>query len=596
MFGIGMIIPIIVLLVIVLGGGATVIMKKKQNADGTSRFFSSLTEKLSMAVRRFPVSIVCVMGFAILLFEAINGEFDDIPYKLWFFFSCGAVIGITATLCAEDFFNRIKTYGAVLLALALWGVYCLLLPAQPDDIQISKGIEIVALGILFCAAMFFIPFLKKNTDRQFWNFATQTLSQLAFACIFGAIIFGGLSLAVFALDNLFNTPINGKVYGNLAAVCFALFAPVYFLANIPSKEAKHSDELFYTKIQKILALYVLTPILAIYALILYAYLCKIIAVWELPNGWVSWLVSALALGGLLVITLLFPVREQERNKVVQFISRWFGLLILPLLALMTIGITRRIGDYGITIHRGYVLLANLWFYGIYVYLFISQSRHIKWILISLVGVALVTSMSAWGVAEFTKKSLTREVAAVLNKQISTEEARAQFAQMTQSEKDRMRSALEYLHRNFGKESVQPFFADSVSDGYWSWLSELGLSEAFVEPSEWISYYAKDDKVWNVEGYNAFTKIDYVNYKRADDANYSFENDTIKITLNNRTFSLPAREIALKYATTDKSLRDKQEWRVQENDYTIVIRYFRGNYYPAKDSVDIGSLDGYLFYK
>ncbi len=592
-------IVMIILFVIVLGGGGAAVIKKKQGAESSNRFFVSLTEKLSIVAKRFPISIILFVGFAVLIFVAINADFDDVPHKLWFFFSVGAVLSILITLFAEDFFDTLKTCASVIAVLVLWGVYCLLLPAQADDIQTGKWIEIFVLGNSFCIALLFIPFLKRNTDRAFWNFSTQTLSQLAFACIFGAIIFGGLSLAVFALQSLFNITIESKVYGNLAVVCFVLFTPIYFLANIPSKEAKHSSEIFYTKMQKILALYILAPILAIYAVILYVYLFKIIAVWELPNGFVSWLVSALALGGLLVIALLSPVREQEHNKVVNFISRWFGLLIMPLLLLMTIGIFRRIDDYGITINRGYVLLANLWFYGIYIYLFISQSRHIKWILISLVGVALVTSMSAWGVAEVTKNSLTHEVAAVLNKQMSIEEAQAKFAQMTQSEKDRMKSALEYLHRNFGKESVQPFFSDTISDNYWNWLSALGLRDALEEQSEWISYNAKRDKGWNIDRYTMFTEIEYAKYYRSyadDSTKYALENNTIKITRNNRTFSLPIREIVLKYKAADKSVRDKQEWRIQGNDYTIIIRSFNGNYYPVKDSVALDNLDGFLFYK
>lgn len=587
---------ILILVVITIVASTTVVMKRKQNSGGTNRFFSvsSMADKLLLLVKRFPISLLLVIGLAVLFFVAINTDFDDVPYQLWIFFSIGAFLSVLATLFTEDFFNYLKTYGVALLVTLLWGVYCYLLPEKDDELLIGKGIEIFIIGGTAFFAMAFISFLKKNKDRAFWNFATQLFFQVVLACVFGGILFGGLSLALVALDQLFSISIEEEVYGNLAVVCLVLFSPVYFLANIPNKSAKYNDEIFYTKIQKILSLYILTPILAVYVVILYAYLFKIIITWELPDGWVSWLVSALAFGGLLVITLLYPVHQQEKNKLVSFLSRWFGLLILPLLALMTVGIFRRIGDYGITINRGYILLLNLWFYAIYIYLFFSKSLHIKWILISFSLVALLASVNSWGIAHITKKSLTKEVSAVLNKQVSSEEAKVLLAGMTQSEKERMKSALEYLNRNFGKESVQPFFTDSVSANSWSFLSELGLSEILEEESKWFYYQSKQEKKWSIEGYHTFTRINYSHYGRDDDD--FLKNDTIEIMDDNRTIAIPMREIILSYLATEEKIRNEQTWIVQGQDYKVLIRNFSGNYYPAKDSIAILELDGYLLYK
>ncbi len=295
----------------------------------------------------------------------------------------------------------------------LWGIYCSFFPnkGEWDDGQnnIEKLIELIVFSVTAFLSIFFISFLKKNSDRSFWDFTTKTFFQLALACVFGGVLFGGFSLAFFAAGELFNVDFSERAFAYLAVCCFVLFSPIYFFANIPDKAGKHSNEIAYNKVQKILALYIFTPILAVYAAILYAYLFKIIVTWQLPNGLVSWLVSMLSLGGLLVITFLFPVREQNESKAVAFLSRWFGVLILPLLVLMSVGIFRRIGDYGITINRFYVLLLNLWFYGIYVYLFISKAKHIKWILISPVLVALVFSFGFWSAANITKSMLTSEV-------------------------------------------------------------------------------------------------------------------------------------------------------------------------------------------
>ncbi|MDL2231396.1 DUF4153 domain-containing protein [Porphyromonadaceae bacterium OttesenSCG-928-L07] len=582
---------LLILILIILPGGAvfTMVVKKKQASDTVNKFWSlgPMIEKLFRTVKRFPITVLLLVGLAIRFRFEINSGFDTVFYRLWVFLPGSIFISVAVTLFIEDFYSKLKTYAISLLAVLLWGVYCLFLPETVDEMLISKNIEFSVLGAAAFFAILFIPFLKKNTDRAFWNFSTYTLFQMVLAYAFGGVLFGGLSFALFAIDNLFAISVSNTIYANLAVVCLVLFSPLYLLSNIPAKAEKYRDEIFYTKIQKVLLFYILTPILAVYGLILYFYLLKIIISWELPNGWVSWLVSAFAQGGLLVIALSYPIREQENNKLATFISRWLGVLILPLLALMTIGILRRIGDYGITINRGYILLLNLWFYGIYIYLYRSQSRHIKWILISPVILACCTSISFWSVANVTQKSLNKEIRAVWPQKVSSMDARAILAKMTENEKERMRSTLEYLYQYFGRESVQLFFTDSVPDNRWSFFSEMGLDIMRVQGEEMenIHYSTDDDKVWTVGDYNTFAQIGY--YK-------TLYSDTIQIPMPHDTVEVPVRKIALEYLASKRERKAKWSGLIQEDNYTIVIRSLYGQYYPAKDSLSVSTIHAYFF--
>ncbi|MDR2208458.1 MAG: DUF4153 domain-containing protein [Azoarcus sp.] len=570
------------------------VVERKQDSCAANSFASSMEEKLSLLVKRFPVSVLLIVGFAALCFTAINGRYF-VSDRIWICFAVSALISVATTLFVEDIFDNIKTYVISFFVVLLFGVYCFFLP---KDSQISKVIEVFAIGGTAFCSMLFISFLGKNKDRAFWNFSTQTVFQMMLACFFTGIIFGGLSLALSAIARLFEVWIVDKLVENLAVICFVLFAPLYFLANIPNKTEKHSEEISYSKILKILALYILTPILAVYAVILYVYLFKIVITWELPNGWVSRLVSALTLGGLLVVTLSYPIREQEENKIVNFVSRWFGLLVLPLLILMTIGIFRRISDYGITINRGYVLLLNFWFYGICIYLFLTQSRHIKWILISPVVVAFLTSISAWGVANVTQKSLIREVKAVFDKQVSYEAAREMFAKMTQKEKERIKSTLQYLHKNFGEKSVQPFFTDTLPKGkYWEFMAKLSSESVYEsdenEIKERIVYSANRGKMWKIENYSIFTKIDFFSSVIKNSENNEV---MLEFSEQGRTCSLSMKEILSVHSVENEKPLHEQEWIIRKNDCMVVISVLNATYYPEKDNITISSLEGYLFYK
>ena len=166
--------------------------------------------------------------------------------------------------------------------------------------------------------------------------------------------------------------------------------------------------------------------------------------------------------------------------------------------------------------------------------------------------------------------------------------------MPQKEKDRMKSALEYLYKNYGKESVQPFFADTVSGSYWDFLSKMDLKTALVENSELISYYANNKKTWHIEGYNTFTHIIAYYRSNSDDSSKN-EQNTIDLSADNRTFSIPIRKIALEYLATDEKLRNKKDWTVRGDDYMLLIKSLDGNYYPVRDSIFIRRIEGYLFY-
>jgi hypothetical protein len=221
-------------------------------------------------------------------------------------------------------------------------------------------------------------------------------------------------LAIYAVGRLFGVDPPEELYGDLWVVCFILFAPLHVMSGVPSGDLKHDGRLVPVHLLKVLALYILGPVLALYTLIMYAYLFKIIVTWQLPDGLVSWLVTALGIGGLAVILLLYPHRMRGGDRTVDILSRWTGVVIAPLLVLMTVGIARRVSDYGWTPNRCYILLLNLWLYGVYLWLFAVRGRRVKWIVISAVAVAFLSSVGPWSPARITPRESAGEDPAIVD--------------------------------------------------------------------------------------------------------------------------------------------------------------------------------------
>jgi hypothetical protein len=367
------------------------------------KWFSAETlgRKLYDVVCRFPLAVAAIAALATLALMAIHDL--DVNYRRWPILWFALTSSVAVTLAVEERWAWLKTLLAGLAVAALWGARCLFFPANDNDMTEAQWVEVgVVCGAAFFA-VFFSAFLRRDTDAPWWNFSLRTLARLILGSLFSGTLFGGLVLAVHAVAELFDVNPPDEIFGWLSVACFVVFAPLYVLAGVPDGETKRDGELRPDHLLKVLALYILGPILAIYVLILYLYLAKIVVTWELPNGWVSWLVTTLGAGGLAMTLLLYPHRMRSGNRLIGFLSRWTGIIIAPLLLLMTVGIARRVSDYGWTPNRAYILLLNLWFYAIYAWLFIVRGRRVKWILVSAVVVALVSSVGPWSLARISPR-------------------------------------------------------------------------------------------------------------------------------------------------------------------------------------------------
>lgn len=558
-----------------------------------------ISRKCAALVQRFPITIGLLIGFALLLFGLANDSTKEMPPHWFAFFLVGVLISATATLWLENFFNTYLRNLVTLVAVALWGLYCFFLPTTSEAFHLAKGIEIFVIGAVAFLSMFFISFLKKDNDIAFWNFSVKTIFNCGLAVFFAVILYGGLALATYAVEQLFGLELN-KAYLYAAILCFECFAPLYVLANMPDKTAKHNNAFISeTKYWKILAMYILSPLAAIYLVILYIYLFKIMFAWELPNGGVSWLMSVLASGGLAVIGLLYPVRLQEKQTFTTFVSRYFGVIILPLLVLMSIAIFYRINEYGLTINRCYMLLLNLWFYGIYAYLFITKSRHIKWILISAATIALLASVSFWSIPNITKRALTADLNHVLNNQKISLTDQTFLKKMDVADKENIKEKLDYLATTYGTPSVQPFFADTVEHfspyQIKNLLDENGIA---VENGDWFSFEGETNKIWELNNFDAFISVDYGYSRKSseEDAHVSWEDGLLQIEhpASHRMFSIPLQNRASEHLRKGENIQT-MDAVFQGADYTFILRNFYGNYYKQSDVFDVSAIRGDLFY-
>lgn len=567
-------------------------------------------EKLHLAALRFPFTLFFLVGLAVLFYISINNHQAYISPRIRTFFALGTGLSMSLGLFLERSSKMLLRISGQLAGVILLLIYSLFLLEKFEAVDIFQQI---ALGAVFVLMSFVSAYFDKNSDVSFWEFSKTSVIQLTIAFIFSGVLMAGLSLAVLSLDLLFKVTIHNVVYQNIAISCFALFGPVYFLSNIPPKEEMHSTNFEFNRFLKILGLYILMPILAIYTVILYAYLVQIIIKWELPNGWVSTLVSVLGLGGFVTMHLLFPLREDNKNKTVSVLSEYFPLVLFPLLILMSVGIFRRLGDYGMTINRLYVLLLNGWLYGVSIYLFLTQSKHLKWLIISFSVVLFAASIGPWSVFNLTKKAVTRDTKELLLQSNLLKNGKAidnsdKHIKVNDSIAEMLKDKIEYLNQTFGSSVMQPFFNDSVNNmTRFGIFEKLGISE--LKPNQNRTRY------FDIICKNKNRSIDITSCKAMlylngttdgnifDNKDFSvdFSDNTIKIRSKNSPDSLISIDLQPAVLSTFKSFDPAKtvitnELVLDKNKYLLEFSHMNGLYNPKQKTVKINRFEAILFLK
>lgn len=369
---------------------------------------------LRHSARRFTVSIIFTV--ALTMYSLMNIWMEEDLFSAWhngvtiYYLLTGTLLSLALQLWSEEIRNRRTVIIANTVAhVALLGNALFLYNISENDFSIEFSIGNASVIVALVISVFTASFFREKDDVPAWNFTLQLISMVALSIFIGLIMWGGTALLLSSIAVLFHIDISNKCYMTLPLLCCQLLPTLLFLGQIPAEDAKHNDIIFSSIFINKVARYLILPLLGAYLLILYVYTCKILLEWQLPNGWISYLVSALMAGCIIVEFVFYPSLRKEGEHFNRLVARYLPLFILPMLLLMTIGIFRRIDDYGISIKRLYILTLNIWFYFVCIGLYVTRAKRLHWIAISLGIIFLLTSALPINFAGITRKYTVSQV-------------------------------------------------------------------------------------------------------------------------------------------------------------------------------------------
>ena len=445
---------------------------------------------------RYPMVLIMALIAAIAAVIAIeiDHQSDQFMVTKLSFTGC---LGISVMFGIKMFSQRIGKgflLGTLGTAFLFW--FYFYLPNSEKNFTEIHGYVIASLVIITHLFVSFSGYINKIPETNFWQYNKNLFINIFLTAVFTGVLLIGVELAILAIDKLFDFNFNDTLYLKtfffLGILCSAFIFLIFNNKGLLELEKDGN----YPQILKFFTQFVLIPLLLIYVVILYFYAGKILIKWELPRGWVSYLILIYSVVGILALLLVHPLKEDSAKSWVRIFSKIFHYTLLPLLVLLFIAIFTRILEYGYTEPRYFVLLLAIWLTTVVLYFVFFKKSTIKFIPISLfvfgIFALLFPFCNAFSVAKRSQKTELKNI-------------------LTQN------YLLENGKINFDK-AVQDSIAIEISNKF-EFLNKRKQSDfllGYISAKE----TPKFREIFNEKNYNTFTEIHSkfknIKYKKASE--------------------------------------------------------------------------------
>lgn len=346
--------------------------------------FKNILSWLFDSIYKYPLvmlwfGILCVLGI-------ISNHYHNWLYTNEVWSSIISIIVILPLLVSTYIYwwygKKSYTYIVQVALILLWVCNFIYIHSIPFD-RIGTGIYNIYQFMFFAIwflVLLYIYYQNESDDRKLRFVDSQIISSICITIFFVMVISLGIAGVFWSLDYLFDLNIDWSYFTDIVIFASSVIGGSIFLNNINNL---HKVDQYYRNIVYIFAKYVLLGLLGIYTVIFLAYGVKILFTWDWPKGQLVYMTIWYFVLGILANVLLYPVSKDE--SWIKYIYNWFYAVSIVILFMWFMAIYLRIGDYGITINRYFVLLILSFCTLFCVYNFIIIDKKIVWLLIMLIS-------------------------------------------------------------------------------------------------------------------------------------------------------------------------------------------------------------------
>ena len=343
-------------------------------------------------------------------------------------------------------------------AAALYGMLVLDLRWEGEA---WRAATLVAAGVLTLLAA---PALagRAGATERFRRVTGRLLLRTIAVLIYALALFAGLALALGAVNTLFELDLDARIYFHTFGWVFFVLVPWVIVGGLPDYVRPEGDAGPVAAAVHRISAYLVTPLLAIYFIILYAYAVRIALTGELPKNLVSPLV--IAAGLIAGVALVLFDRYDSGDTAGSF--RWLRMtapLFVPMSALGVWALSLRWDQYGWTEFRALrlVLLATLGVLAVAAAFGVLRRRSLPTHLLplTLAIVALLSATGPWSAMAVSRRSQQARLAESMSAAGIGWSATTVRDTLIENEPYReISETTRYLLAHFGPGALPPLFA------------------------------------------------------------------------------------------------------------------------------------------
>lgn len=474
--------------------------------------FKKLIHKLSLSLKRFPISLVyaALTVLVVIMMNHTDVDVDETYTRIAMTLALGIPLSLSIYMYFEGRKNikkhvQLLFHGIIGVLLLLYYLFFL------KDLEMVASTRYVAYTISSYLLFSFIPYLHRKENYELY--VIKLFNRFIITYVYSVILYLGLAAILGTINLLFNINISWKLYFDIAVIVAGIFAPAFFLSDVP----KRDEELLvddYPKVLGVLLQYIILPLISVYTIILYIYFGKCIITTELPRGIIGNLVLWYSIVSAIILFFIYPLRNN--NQWVKTFIGIFPKVIIPLLIMMFMAIGIRINTYGITESRYFVLIVGLWVTGVMIYYAIKKKINNIMITITLAIIGFLAVTGPWSAYSISQLSQNNRFEKILIRYDMIGEASQIIKpkkELEEIDKKEISGIITYFHRYHDIRNIKYLSEEfQVEDMENIFGFDLKEDDTFISRNrEYFSHYVDHvNRLVRITDYDYF--VDYASYR------------------------------------------------------------------------------------
>jgi len=413
------------------------------------KVLDKISENILNTLKRFPMATLSTFIVTIILISLVEIYSLKLPTdtqnilllkKIALVASLGIFLFPALRLLFQNSIMSLVGIGVLV------GYYTIL----PDNIEeqtilFRHAILMVAVFLM----LFWTPFITiKISNKNIWEWTQHLILSFVASIFFSILLYVGVALALFAIEELFDVEISSVRYAQIAIAIFGIYGLNLFLSQIP-KYIILLQARTYTKAEEIFTRYILSTLTIGYFLIIFIYSVKILASMEWPSGIVAWISIIFSLIAILTYLFWTPLIEEENPKFK--VAIWGAILFQTLM--LGFALYLRIEEYGFTENRYFIALFGVWLFLMSLYFLFVNGASYKWLFVTLTLLLIGSQFGKYSAVEFSKTDQLKRLNHILleEKNISPKKQQSIY------------SAIEYLYTRDRLNSLKSVIPNIVNE-------------------------------------------------------------------------------------------------------------------------------------